>query len=206
MPKVTEAHFTARREQILAAAFQCLARTGYSRLTVRDIAAEAGISVGTLYIHFENKQEIVKALVEQERALDEAGLEGIPVEGGPLEALAAVFEFLIERLDDPDLAAVLRVDVELWAEAIHDLAVKEMFLDSLADWRRRLSELVGEAQKAGELPSHFDAAGLTQLLIAMLGGLELMKVMQPEVPVSPLRESFRALLGFHADRMPHEKT
>lgn len=206
MPKVTEAHFTARRKQILAAAFQCLARTGYSRLTVRDIAAEAGISVGTLYIHFENKQEIVKALVEQERALDEAGLEGIPVEGGPLEALAAVFEFLIERLDDPDLAAVLRVDVELWAEAIHDPAVREMFLDSLDYWRRRLSELVGEAQKAGELPSHVDAAGLTQLLIAMLGGLELMKVMQPEVPVNPLRESFRALLGVHADRMPHERT
>ncbi len=104
MPKLTEAHFAARKEQILKAAFQCLARKGYSRLTVRDIAAEAGISVGTLYLHFENKQEIVKALTEQERELDEAGLEGIPVEGGPLEALGAVFEFLIERLDDPDSA------------------------------------------------------------------------------------------------------
>ncbi len=199
MPKLTEAHFAARKEQILKAAFECLAHKGYSRLTVRDIAAEAGISVGTLYLHFENKQEIVEALVEQERALDEAALEEIPVEGGPLEALGATFGFLIERLDDPDSAAALRVDVELWAEAIHRPAVNKIFQDSLRYWLGRLSELVEEAKVAGELPPGVDPAGLTQLLIAMLAGLELMKVMQPEVPVGPLVQPLRTLLQAHLD-------
>ena len=95
--------------------------------------------MGTLYLHFENKQGIVKALVERERELDEAGLEGIPVEGGPLEALAAVLGFLTERLDDPESAAVLRVDVELWAEAIHHPAVRALFEDSRRYWLGRLS-------------------------------------------------------------------
>jgi AcrR family transcriptional regulator len=199
MPKLTEAHFAARKEQILKAAFQCLARKGYSRLTVRDIAAEAGISVGTLYLHFDNKQGIVKALVERGRELDEAGLEGIPAEGGPLEALGAVFEFLIERLDDPDEAATVRVDVELWAEAIHRPAVKELFQDSQRYWLGRLSGLVEEAQKVGELPDSVDPAGLAQLLIAMFAGLELMKVMEPEVPLGPLVEPLRTLLRGHLD-------
>jgi len=199
MPKLTEAHFAARKEQILKAAFQCLARTGYSRLTVRDIAAEAGVSVGTLYLHFENKQAIVKALVEQGRELDEAGLDAIPVEGSPLEALGAVFQFLIERLDDPESAAALRVDVDLWAEAIHHPAVRELFEDSRRYWLGRMSELVEKAQKAGELPTSVDPASLTQLLIAMLPGLELMKVMQPEIPIGPLAEPFRALLRGHLD-------
>lgn len=206
MSKLTEAHFAARKEQILKAAFQCLARKGYSRLTVRDIAAEAGIGVGTLYLHFDNKQEIVKALVEQERELDEAGLDGIPLEGGPLEALGAVFELLIERLDDPDSGAVLRVDVELWAEAIHDPTAKAMFQNSRRHWLGRLSELVEEAQKAGELPARVDPAGLAQLLIAMLAGLELMKVMQPEVPLGVLVEPFRALLRAHLDADPASRT
>ena len=197
MPKLTEAHFAARKEQILKAAFECLARNGYSRLTVRDIAAEAGLSVGTLYLHFKNKQEILRALTEQGRELDEAMLEEIPVDGGPLDALAAIFAFLIERLDDPESAAALRVDVELWAEGIHHDAVKEVFRDSQDYWLGRFSGLVDEAQEAGDLPAHLDPAGLAQLLIAMLAGLELMKVMQPRVPMASLVEPFQGLLKAH---------
>lgn len=47
---------------------------------------------------------------------------------------------------------------------------------------------------------------MTQLLIAMLAGLELMKVMQPEVPLGPLVEPFRTLLRAHVDADPGSRT
>ena len=59
---------------------------------------------------------------------------------------------LIRRLDDPDSAAVCRVDVELWAEAIHDSALMELVQTSQRHWVGRLAEVVAGAQKAGDLP------------------------------------------------------
>ncbi len=50
--------------EIMAAALQVFARHGYERATTREIAEEAGVSEGTVYIHFRNKQELLFALLE----------------------------------------------------------------------------------------------------------------------------------------------
>jgi AcrR family transcriptional regulator len=51
------------REDILNAAVRAFARTGYQSVTMRDIAREAGYAAAALYTYFENKQEILAALV-----------------------------------------------------------------------------------------------------------------------------------------------
>src|ERR1700752_5132014 len=52
-----------RRTQILDAAARVLAERGYHRTTVRDIAREAGIADGTIYLYFSSKQELLLALI-----------------------------------------------------------------------------------------------------------------------------------------------
>ena len=52
------------REDILDAAVRAFARTGYQSVTMRDIAREAGYTAAALYTYFENKQEILAALVK----------------------------------------------------------------------------------------------------------------------------------------------
>ena len=52
------------REDILTAAVRAFARTGYQSVTMRDIAREAGYTAAALYTYFENKQEILAALVK----------------------------------------------------------------------------------------------------------------------------------------------
>jgi TetR/AcrR family fatty acid metabolism transcriptional regulator len=54
-----------RRTQILDAAARVLADRGYHRTTVRDIAREAGIADGTIYLYFSSKQELLLALIAQ---------------------------------------------------------------------------------------------------------------------------------------------
>jgi AcrR family transcriptional regulator len=49
-------------EQILDAAMRVIARVGYTRATTNAIAAEAGISPGSLYQFFDNKEQIAQAL------------------------------------------------------------------------------------------------------------------------------------------------
>jgi AcrR family transcriptional regulator len=51
---------------ILGASAQVLQHSGYKRTTTNRIAERAGVSVGTLYQYFRNKDEIFDALIEQE--------------------------------------------------------------------------------------------------------------------------------------------
>ncbi len=52
------------REDILTAAVRAFARTGYQSVTMRDIAREAGYTAAALYTYFENKQEILAAVLK----------------------------------------------------------------------------------------------------------------------------------------------
>jgi AcrR family transcriptional regulator len=51
---------------ILEASAQVLERNGYRRTTTNRIAERAGVSVGTLYQYFRNKEEVLDALIQQE--------------------------------------------------------------------------------------------------------------------------------------------
>lgn len=64
MPKVSAEHKEAVRDRLLEATRRCLTRKGYEGTTVRDIAAEAGVSIGTLYNYFASKEDLIEALSE----------------------------------------------------------------------------------------------------------------------------------------------
>jgi AcrR family transcriptional regulator len=53
------------REAILDATERLLARYGYRKMTVEDIAREVGVGKGTLYLHFTSKEEIVLSHVDR---------------------------------------------------------------------------------------------------------------------------------------------
>jgi len=55
----------AVRESILDATDRLLARYGYRKMTVDDIAGEAGIGKGTIYLHFSSKEEVVLCHIDR---------------------------------------------------------------------------------------------------------------------------------------------
>lgn len=58
---------TQRRQRILLAAEILLSRYGYAKTTVADVAREADIGVGTVYLEFKGKDAIVQALTRRHR-------------------------------------------------------------------------------------------------------------------------------------------
>jgi AcrR family transcriptional regulator len=104
----------ARPEEILSAALESFAERGFAATRIEDVAARAGISKGTLYLYFEGKEELFKAVVRQSLLPNLVRIE----------ALAASFEgpsaSLLERL----LATVAGV-VESRVGAIPKLVIAE---------------------------------------------------------------------------------
>ncbi len=67
-PKQSEAQVEAMRERILDAAHVLLRDEGFEALSIRAIAEQVGVSHMTLYTYFENRDALLRALSERQRA------------------------------------------------------------------------------------------------------------------------------------------
>lgn len=145
------------RELLMAAAAEVFAEVGFAA-TLDEVAARAGLGVGTAYRRFANKQELIDALFRER--IDE--LEGIMG-----EALAE---------DDPwnGITTYLELSVALGAG---DKGFREMMLDSPAerdfvgDARARLmpliEDLVARAHQAGVLREGIEATDLVMVVLML---------------------------------------
>lgn len=153
-----------RRAQILAAASRVFAHQGFHRTTVREVAREAAIADGTIYLYFANKQELLLALLAQlgrvgERNADFAGLAGMDVR-------ASVDSYLHRRFKD------LREWRQLFAA---------VFPEVLADPKLRASQAAqfGPAFEAAEseLARRMEAGELRALDPVLLARVEAATVL-----------------------------
>ena len=63
MPTWTRKDAAVRRSEILEAAERLFNQSGFDRLSLGTIAGEAGLSKASLYMHFEDKEELFRALI-----------------------------------------------------------------------------------------------------------------------------------------------
>src|ERR1700750_303571 len=116
MPKISQAHRDARRQQILEAAVRCFSRDGFHATTTADIVRESGVSQGTLYLYFATKDDIVVALAD-DRHQGEMCLTALAQsEQDPVRGLLSMVELYGKGLTDPHRADVRRVGIQGWAE------------------------------------------------------------------------------------------
>ena len=87
----------ARREQILGAATRVFAEKGFSRATTREVAREAGVSEGTIYNYFEDKEGLLMAIMDK---LNETERRADDFRGGLATDFGGFFEaYLRHRMD-----------------------------------------------------------------------------------------------------------
>jgi AcrR family transcriptional regulator len=117
-PQQARAHQTVA--VVLQAVVKILKREGVSAVTTNRIAEVAGVSVGSVYQYFPNKQAIYLALHDQHVQQITSSIERVVVEhaSAPLEAFVrALIENLIDaHAGDPELYELLQNDVPYHAE------------------------------------------------------------------------------------------
>lgn len=158
----------AVRESILDATDRLLARFGYRKMTVEDIAAEAGIGKGTIYLHFNSKEEVVLSHVD--RIVDRLKQQHLAV-------IARSKHTALERIRQMLLARVLfRFDsIQHYTQSLNDLlaALRPGLLARRARYFEEeaqiFAEVLAEGRASGEFEIENNAAAAQALLEATNG-------------------------------------
>ena len=100
-------------QQIIEAAVRVFARKGYFSSRVSDIAREAGIAAGTIYLYFKTKEDILITLVREKMSVFVASLRrAIADEPDAVAKVRRLVHLHFEMLEgDPDLAEVVQVEL-----------------------------------------------------------------------------------------------
>lgn len=178
----------ARRAAILEAAFDAFARYGFRRTSMEDIATATGISRPALYLHFQNKQDILATLIQSYYDRTAARMRAALANGQKVKhALPAAFDAklgpeLQALMASPHGAELLDAKQALTA----DLAAQgdAQLAAVLAEWLR--TEVAAGRASLGTFG--VDADALAQTMIAALGGVAMQGL-----PWETMRNRARAL-------------
>jgi AcrR family transcriptional regulator len=201
MPRVSEAHLAARRQQILDAARLCFLRNGFHNASMQDVIAEADLSVGAVYRYFRSKTEIIAAIAEgyANQVTTDIG----ELSADPTQSLGDVMQRAVELVDansGPD--GMLRIAVQVWAEALRDEAVGAVVTRIYGSMRGNFVGLARRAVDAGDLPSGADPGAVGAALFSLVLGYALQRVLTGRPDLETYRRAVRTLLDPEFCRTP----
>lgn len=156
------------REAILDATDNLLARYGYKKMTIDDLAQEVGIGKGSIYLHFSSKEEIVLSHID--RIIERLKLE--------LEKIAQENESFEEKLQKMLLMRILfRFDsVQHYTQSLNDLlaALRPKLLARRKTYFIEESEIFASVIKEGQEKNIFcegTATGFAETLLLATNSL-----------------------------------
>lgn len=152
------------RQRLLDAAAQCFASAGFSKTTVEEIAASAGVSKGVVYHHFRGKESILEALLERTLA-DWAAVSSIPEPAASGGSVLAAFErSLRASLDYARTNPLIRALFQLDPAVVLGLGSSAAVQKSVHAGRARMIEAVRAGVASGELRAELDPERAADLL------------------------------------------
>ncbi|MFB9235078.1 TetR/AcrR family transcriptional regulator [Plantactinospora siamensis] len=195
MPRVSEQHLAARRQQILDAARTCFLRDGFHNTSMQDVIAEAGLSMGAVYRYFRSKNELIASIAEATIGGAQVIFDELAAQRPTptlIEALGRTLEYVDREASDD---GVLRIAIQVWAEAQRDPALAEFVADKYATFRRRYAELARRARDSGELPPDTDPEQVGAALFGLVPGYFTQRLLTGEPDRHTYLAGVRSLLG-----------
>ncbi|GAA3738319.1 TetR/AcrR family transcriptional regulator [Salinactinospora qingdaonensis] len=175
----------ARREEILDAAVRVFARKGFTASRIDDVANEAGIGKGSVYLYFDSRDALLNAAFEafaarSQHVLDQARRGGDP----PLERISALVHAVLRALsEEPDLARIL---LDLWSAGREgDLPLDMAGL--YAQYRTVLTELLAQAGAEGSARPGLGERHAT-VIVGAIEGCLLQWLLDPRLPVEEMAD------------------
>jgi TetR/AcrR family transcriptional regulator, fatty acid metabolism regulator protein len=156
---------SGKRELILRAATRVFARNGYFNSKVADIAREADVADGTVYLYFKSKEEILHSIFDQNMAeAIAAGRVLIEKLRDPGEKLRRIAHLHLERLGaDRDLAVVFQVELRGSTKFMQEFSAA-----GFAEYLGLLRKTFEEGQRSGVFRKDLNAKLVSKILFGAL--------------------------------------
>jgi AcrR family transcriptional regulator len=176
------------RSRILRAAFQRLADEGYSALSVREIARDAGVNHALINYHFRCKEQLVIDV------LDAANQHLLARQASMYQASGGFAQKWVEArgfYESDRASGFVRLQAELWFASLSNAELRDKFLPRLLAWKQLVLGAVRDALAA--VAAH---------------GVELPPTMTAEVIACWISEfwlgmEFADLLGVKEEQVSH---
>ena len=154
-----------KRQRILQAAVKVFAKKGYFGAKVSEIARKAGIADGTIYLYFDNKEDVLVSLFDEVMAthIERARADLVGVSGAHARLLAVAKHHLELFGGNRDLAVVFQVELR------QSTKFMERFTASwLQDYFAIVGEIVDAGQREGSLRRDVPKKLVSRALFGML--------------------------------------
>src|SRR5215208_2450328 len=152
-------------EAILRAAIKVFARSGFFNAKVQDVAKEAGVADGTVYLYFKNKDDILVSIFNHvtEHALNQGRVTLGEIED-PVEKLKRIVESHLEMYArDRDLAVVFQVELRSSTKFMEQFSATKV-----TDYLDLISSVIAEGQKHGVFRKDLNAKLTAKFLFGAL--------------------------------------
>jgi AcrR family transcriptional regulator len=177
-----------RRRQILDAALAVFSQKGFNAANVSDVAAQAGVSQGTIYWYFESKEELLtQALLS---FFDDFGqgitqaLDQCPTASARLRALGrAMVDFAASA------EGLFTLFLEFWASSPRRQEVGQMWTGLLVEYKDLVAGIIREGVRSGEFKP-VDAEQLVWAMMAAYDGLAAYDMFLPDLDLARTSHTF----------------
>jgi AcrR family transcriptional regulator len=177
VPKIVD--HEERRQQLVEAVWRVINRRGLENTTVREIALESGYSTGSLAHYFPTKDDILRSALERADQQIRERLQQMPAEARPVTRLRDALRQALPL--DEERVLELTLDVNFWARALNQPALRTLQHRDHDRWRACILALVRESQRAGQIDRRRKADIVTDLLVGFVDGIGLQGLVYPEL-------------------------
>ena len=162
----------ARRRRIQRAAREVFAEKGYARTSIEQIARQASLSVGAIYLYFRSKEDLYVSLLEETLELFEVDLTQLRTHHGAADArLRSIWSYLAQwAVNDVEGTRVLRLISQPGVRAQLSDEVIETVGKGVAQITEHMAAVINAGMSAGSY-RHGDANEGAGLLWALFVGV-----------------------------------
>lgn len=176
MPKIVD--HDVQREKFVLAAMGLIARQGLEGVTMRAVAAEAGLSYGSLFHYFDSKDDLLMQTVRYSTSAQTKRVNEYDSQYSGLKAL----EHLL--CDDVIINESSRDAWMVWMTFLYKAAIHQPFAEMNAElidgWLARITRLLEEARDDGEVADTLDIEREAMAAWAFSSGIGQVGLLQPE--------------------------
>ncbi|MFI9503292.1 TetR/AcrR family transcriptional regulator [Nocardia sp. NPDC052566] len=183
----------ATRAAIIDATVALIGEVGWGGITLRAVAARAGVRHGVVGYHFRGKDDLLgqaaaaatRQVLAQPLALARQATDIHQVVEG------TVAWYSCGGLSDPSMALLL----EILRQGVRDSGLRAPIAAEIRAYRAALADLIENGQRRGELTARVPAADAATVLAALLDGLLLHALFDPDLNLNGTAVAVRTLLA-----------